>query len=110
MDERQFALVARIRTTDRVGIQVVLAKLLPHGIITPTDEGFRVEAVLEGTSTRDLNRMLLSALRRIDRRATLHAAWTTEGISERFFDYTARGTGPAQASDQPPEAERSGEG
>ena len=38
VDERQFALVARIQTTDRDGIQVVLAKLLPHGIITPTGE------------------------------------------------------------------------
>jgi hypothetical protein len=38
MDERKFALVAGIRTTDRVGIQVVLAEILPHGIITPTDE------------------------------------------------------------------------
>jgi hypothetical protein len=101
MDERQFVLVARIRTTDRAGIQIVLATLLPRGSVTPTDEGFRVEAVLEGTSARDLNRMLLSALRRIDHRATLHAAWTAAGITERFFDYTARGTGPAQA----PEAE-----
>jgi hypothetical protein len=65
--------------------------------VTPTDEGLRVEAVLEGTSARDLNRMLLSALRRIDHRATLHADWTAAGITERFFDYTARGTGPAQA-------------
>ncbi len=97
MDERQFVLIARIRTTDRAGIQTVLARLLPRGSVTPTDEGFRVEAVLEGTSARDLNRMLLSALRRIDHRATLHAAWTAAGITERFFDYTARGTGPAQA-------------
>jgi hypothetical protein len=50
MDERQFALIARIRTTDRAGIQMVLARLLPHGSVTPTDEGFRVEAMLEGTS------------------------------------------------------------
>ncbi len=58
-----------------------------------TDEGFRVESVLEGTSARDLNRTLLSALWRIDRRATIHAAWTIDGITERFFDYTSRGTG-----------------
>jgi len=96
MDERQFVLVARIRTKDRAGIQMVLAGLLPHGSVTATDEGFRVEATLEGTSARDLNRMLFSALRRIDHRATLHADWTAAGITERFFDYTARRTGPAQ--------------
>lgn len=110
MDERKFALVAGIRTTDRVGIQVGLAEILPHGIITPMDEGFRVETVVEGTSARDLNRTLLSALRRIDRRATIHAAWTIDGITERFFDYTTRGTGSTQTSDWPPVSERSGDG
>lgn len=92
MGERLFTLVASIRTTDTAAIQPVLTNLIPHGVITPTAEGFRVEAELEGTGARDLNRMLLSALRRIDRRATLHAGWTSEGTTEQFFDYTARGT------------------
>jgi hypothetical protein len=42
MDERQFVVVARIRTTDREGIQIVLASFLPPGSVTPTDEGNRV--------------------------------------------------------------------
>ena len=96
MGERSFTLVARIRTTDHAALQAALATLILHGAFTPTPEGFHVEAELEGTSARDLNRMLLSALRRVDRRATLHAAWTSEGITEHFFDYTARGTRPAQ--------------
>jgi hypothetical protein len=104
MGERQFTLVARISTTDHAALGAVLANLIPHGVITPTPEGFRVEAELEGASARDLNRMLLSALRRVDRRATLHAAWTREEITEHFFDYTARGTRPAQ----PPETNREG--
>ena len=65
MGERQFTLVARIRTTDHAALGAVLANLIPHGVITPTPEGFRVEAELEGTSARDLNRVLLSALRSI---------------------------------------------
>ena len=91
MGERPFTLVARIRTTDHAALRTVLADLIPHGVMAPTPEGFRVEAELEGTSARDLNRMLLSGLRWVDRRATLHAAWTSEGITEHFFDYTARG-------------------
>ncbi len=55
-----------------------------------------MEAALEGTGARDLNRMLLSALRRIDRRATMHAEWTSEETTEHFFDYTLRGTRSAQ--------------
>jgi hypothetical protein len=96
MGERPFTLTARIRTTDPAALQIVLATLIPHGVVTPTSEGFLVEAALEGTSARDLNRLLLSALRRIDRRATLHAAWTSEGTTEHFFDYTARGMRSAQ--------------
>jgi hypothetical protein len=96
MGERLFTLAARIRTTDPAALGAALTTLLPHGVVTPTAEGWRVEAALEGTSARDLNRMLLSALRRIDRRATLHAAWTSEGTTEHFFGYTARGTRSAQ--------------
>jgi len=96
MDERPFTLAARIRTTDPAALGAALTTLLPHGVVTCTAEGWRVEAVLEGASARDLNRMLLSALWRIDRRATLHAAWTSAGTTEHFFDYTARGTRPAQ--------------
>ena len=92
MGEISFTLAARIRTTDPAALQDVLTTLIPHGVVTPTSEGFRVEATLEGANARDLNRMLLSTLRRIDRRATMHAAWTSEGTTERFFDYTARGT------------------
>jgi hypothetical protein len=96
MGERPFTLAARIRTTDPTTLQAALTTLIPHGVVTPTSEGFRVEAAPEGASARDLNRMLLSALRRIDRRATLHAAWTCEGTTEHFFDDRARGTRSAQ--------------
>jgi hypothetical protein len=99
MSERPFTLVARIRTMDPAAIGAVLPTLIPQGVVTPTAEGFRVEAALNGTHARDLNRMLLSALRRIDRRATLHAAWTSEGTTEHFFDYTARGTRAAQTTE-----------
>jgi len=96
MGERPFTLTARIRTTDPVALQDVLTTLIPHGVVTPTSEGFHVEAALEGTGALDLNRMLLSALRRIDRRATMHAEWTSEETTEHFFDYTLRGTRSAQ--------------
>ena len=63
----------------------MLVKFLQLGSITPTNEGFRKEVVLEGTSALGLNLMLLTSLRRIDCRATLHAAGTTWGITECIF-------------------------
>ena len=96
MGERSITLAARIRTTDPAATRAALTTIFPNGVVTPTAEGYRVEATLEGASARDLNRILLSAFRRIDRRATLHAAWTSEGTTEHFFEYTARGTRSAQ--------------
>ena len=98
MDVRHFLLAAQIRTTERSAVQVVLADLIPQSVITTTEEGLHVEGEMEGTSARDLNRLVLSAVRRIDRRATLRAEWTTAGVTERFFDYVPKGTRPAKTS------------
>ena len=92
MGNKRFLLVARIRTTEYAALQAVLTQLIPQGTITATEDGLRAEGEMEGTSARDLNRTLLSAMRRIDRRATLRAEWTADGMTERFFDYTARGS------------------
>ena len=48
---------------------------------------FAVEAEIEGASARELNRPLLSALRKVEKRTTLRAQWTSEdGTIESFFD------------------------
>jgi hypothetical protein len=100
MDDKHFLLAAQIRTTEYAAVQELLADLIPQSTIATTEEGLHVEGEMEGTSARDLNRLLLSALRRIDRRATLRAEWTTAGVTERFFDYVPKGTRPAQTSSQ----------
>ncbi len=100
MDDKHFLLAAQIRTTEQTAIQVLLADLIPKSTITTTEEGLHIKGVMEGTSARDLNRLLLSAARRIDRRATLRAEWTTAGVTERFFDYVPKGIHPAKASSQ----------
>jgi hypothetical protein len=50
---------------------------------------------MRGESARDLNRALLSALRRLERRTRLRAEWTSGGTTERFFDYVPKGSGKA---------------
>jgi hypothetical protein len=50
-------------------------------------DGFHVEATMTGNSARDLNRQLLSTLRR----TRLRAEWTAAGVTHRFFDYVPRG-------------------
>jgi len=50
-----------------------------------------VKGEMEGSSARDLNRALLSALRHVERKTRLRAEWTSEGTTERFFDYVPKG-------------------
>jgi hypothetical protein len=50
-----------------------------------------ISAELEGESARDLNRILLSEMRRVEKKTTLRAEWTSNGLTERFFDYVSKG-------------------
>ncbi len=68
-----------------------LHDLLPDATIETTETGLRVRVQLEGESARDLNRAVLSALRRVERRTTLRAEWSSGTTVERFFDYVPKG-------------------
>jgi hypothetical protein len=63
-----------------------------RGTIQPIDDGFQVEASLEGPSAKDLNRQLLSALRRLEKKTRLRSEWTSGEATEKFFDYVPKGT------------------
>ena len=66
-----------------------------------TPDGFHVVATLSGESAHDLNRSLLSALRRVERRTRLRAEWTTGGVTVRFFDYVSKDCRPASRDPAP---------
>jgi hypothetical protein len=90
-----FDLVADISSDQPESIRPVIAHLFPSGV-TESRDGFHIEATLSGESARELNRAVLSTLRREERRTRLRAAWTVDGITERFFDYVSKGTRPAR--------------
>ena len=92
--ELEFRLVADVSSDNPGGLRPAIESLVT-GTVTPTQDGFRVEGIVHGESARDLNRALLSALRRVQRRTRLRAAWTQDGMTERFFDYVPKGTRPA---------------
>ena len=91
---QEFVLVGQVSSDDPEAVGRVLWEVLPAGsTIAGIAEGFQVEARLRGESARELNRTLLSALRRVCRRTRLRAEWTdAHGRRERFFDYAARGS------------------
>jgi len=86
--------VADVSSADPAAIEPLLRALV-GGELTVTADGFHVAATLSGESAQDLNRSLLSALRRIERRTRLRSAWTLDGITERFFNYVSKGSRPA---------------
>jgi len=89
----EFHLKARISRSDARTIRQVLDQLAAKGAVKKTAEDFIVEAAMEGTAARQLNRALLSALRKVEKKTTLRAEWTSsDNSTERFFDYVLKKT------------------
>jgi hypothetical protein len=77
-DQRPFHLIAEVSSDCPTAIGPVLEQLV-GGTVTETPEGFHVDCWMEGTDSRELNRELLSSLRRVERRTRLRAEWTANG-------------------------------
>ncbi len=86
-----FKLTARVNRSDARTIQCALEQLSAKGSLMKAGDEFVVEAEMEGASARDLNRTFLSALRKVEKKTTLRADWTSDdGTTERFFDYVLK--------------------
>ena len=94
MMSRPFHLTAEVSSDSLTAIRPVLKQIV-GGTITDAPNGFHVDAWIEGTDPRELNRDILSALRRVERRTRLRSEWTADGVTHRFFDYVLKSTRPA---------------
>jgi hypothetical protein len=101
----RFRLVGEVSSDDLVAVRPVLAQMLEDAAVTEIHDGLHVEGTMEGADAREVNRRLLSALRRAEKRTRLRAEWTDGGCIYRFFDYVPRSTRAAtqraRASDKP---------
>lgn len=95
----QFSLVGDVSSDDPAAIRPVLAQMVGRAAVTEVGGGLHVEGVMDGTDAREVNRRLLSAMRRAERRTRLRAEWTGGGQIYRFFDYVPKSTRAA-----PPES------
>jgi len=93
MTDRQYSLRARVSSEHLEAVRTVLLRELPGASVEATEDPkeCRVAAEVRGGSARDLNRALLTALRRVEKRTRLRAEWTFDGVTERFFDYVPKG-------------------
>ncbi len=93
MAEKRFKLVARISSDSPSAIKPVLERVIGNkGTVKPTEEGFEVNAELSGESARDLNRLLLSEMRKVEKKTRIRSEWTLGDTVEKFFDYVPKGT------------------
>jgi hypothetical protein len=97
LEAKRFRLVAKLSTDSPDKIKPVLLKLFAKGTVKAGSDAseFLVEAEMTGTAAKDLNRSLLSALRKVEKRTRLRAEWTSNGVTEKYFDYVPKGTRPA---------------
>ena len=94
MTGSRFRLVARVSTDSPDRIRPLLGELFPDSQVREQSSEFLIETSMEGISAKDLNRQVLSALRRAEKRTRLRAEWTDEnGQVYRFFDYVLKSTG-----------------
>jgi hypothetical protein len=91
MVEKRFKLFAHISSNNPPAIKPVLERIIGNkGAIRPTGEGFEVNAELNGESARDLNRILLSEMRKVEKKTRIRSEWTLGDTIENFFDYVPK--------------------
>lgn len=102
MAKKRFTLAARVSSSSPQAIKPVLKKLITEGSVTREGDEFVVNAHLEGDNAKELNRTILSTLRRVEKRTRLRAEWTSaDGTTLRFFDYALKKTIPRKTLEKP---------
>jgi hypothetical protein len=90
--KKKFSLSAKISSDNPSAIRPVLERMIgTNGKMNPTSDGFEILADFEGESAKDLNRKLLSEMRRAEKKTRLRAEWTSGETVEKFFDYVPKG-------------------
>jgi hypothetical protein len=93
MTGNRFRLMARVSTDSPERIRPLLGEVFPDGQIREEGPEFVIETSMEGSSAKELNRRILSALRAVEKRTRLRAEWTGDDHQVyRFFDYVLKST------------------
>jgi hypothetical protein len=90
----QFRLSGEVSSDNLTAVRPVLHRLLESATIVSSQDGLHVEGFMDGTDAADVNRRLLSALRRAEKKTRLRVEWTGEGHIHRFFDYVPKAARP----------------
>ncbi|MDG7000712.1 MAG: hypothetical protein JRN15_16585 [Nitrososphaerota archaeon] len=98
---KTFKLSARINSASSDAIVPVLEDLFKdRGSFKRADDekgGYVIQAEMSGTSSKVLNRNILSSLRKVEKKTTLRAEWTSSNTIQRYFDYVLKKTEKIQS-------------
>ena len=93
MVEKKYQLNATVNSASPSAIKPILQEVIgKNGTVKPVGEGFEVKAEFNGENARELNRMVLSELRRTEKKTSIRSEWTTGDTTEKFFDYALKST------------------
>ena len=93
MQEKKFKLSATVSSANPSAVKPVLERIVgSNGTAKPTSDGFEVNAVFKVENARDLNRVLLTELRKAEKKTRLRSEWASEDTAEKFFDYALKQT------------------
>jgi hypothetical protein len=91
--EKKYQLTATVNSASPLVLKPVIERVVgSKGTVKAVGEGFEVKAEFTGESARDLNRMVLSELRRAEKKTSIRSEWTNGDTVEKFFDYALKGT------------------
>jgi hypothetical protein len=90
----RFRVIADVSSDSLSAVRPVLLQVIGSAAVTDAADGLHVEGFMDGTDARDVNRRLLSALRRAEKKTRLRAEWMADGYVHRFFDYVPKSTRP----------------
>jgi hypothetical protein len=90
----RFSVIADVSSDNLTAVRPVLLQVVNSAAVIETADGLRVQGFMDGDDARDVNRQLLSALRRAEKKTRLRAEWTADGYVHRFFDYVPKSTRP----------------
>jgi hypothetical protein len=91
----RFSVIADVSSDNLAAVRPVLLQVVDSAVVIETADGLRVQGgFMDGDDARNVNRHLLSALRRAEKKARLRAEWTADGYVHRFFDYVPKSMRP----------------
>lgn len=99
MVTKHFRVVARVNSSNPRAIKPVLERTITTGSVKEAKGEYIIVAEMEGDSAKELNRSLLSTLRRVEKKTRLRAEWASDdGLTQSFFDCVLKKTSKTDPS------------